>query len=924
MPGLASQRICFCISILCLIGLLKNWMESIDDLLKYAELSFEECYISIIILSNLFTEFSTLNTTQKILYQIKDCLYNKRDIIKNFIIKIMNNNLEKEGELGKMINEKIIELAKTWIHFGLNLLEISSLCEKFLSSININNINKISELLIDAINNSKGAKIYSDIDINEEIYNDSDLKEKNNLFEVIEKSCNMNEMETLFKIINMIDSFMKNYNINNDKDDILLTGIANIFSCICENYIYLFFLKNDLSHKLLQNFNVFISLSKRKISYKFFEALSEMREFINSKYHFYNLTEDEKKEFMKYLLLINENVMINCKLKNLDIKYDLFINQEFLYINTNKDNNNYFSYENENDIENDLNEINVTQYRKSAEDVFYHIFIIIITNFKEGERIYLEKLTNILTMANVNDPSILNDKDRLLAVEIVLYVMTSIIESFESLEISTKIVSDFTLFILNSQLINNDNMILKFLLYLDKSSSYIPLDKNVYILSIKFLIDISKNKILETISTIIIYNITMFAKNFDSDVFNLIFNVYSNNYDNYTDIQCVSNLSNALLCSLGINEKINDSNIENVKQYFINIMSPSTERIKKLNLNNIDDKTLKLEIKKDYNVQQNVLQKSENINKVLYCDLFQIHIIETFSVTKDIFTKFSQKDFDLITLLTDIYVLNIQKLERNSIYYFNELNELMIFSLNSSPNNYHCITIFKFLYPNYLENNPNNNELIINYFFYISKQMSSYIINEKKFQIEMLKNFGDFFYYIFPKLNLSNLTNEHINLLFYIINLYIEGIKSFNENSLLRSLIKALSSLIASDTLNKEIIINKYNQIMLGIFYGIDNYDSFTVKDFIIFCSNAFGFDKNMFLNTLFEILNSPSYSMFIRPKQDYISLIKEYLLKYGEIDNKLSNIMQVIIEIKQGKTRLESLHYFALEISRSKILKKK
>lgn len=269
-------------------------------------------------------------------------------------------------------------------------------------------------------------------------------------------------------------------------------------------------------------------------------------------------------------------------------------------------------------------------------------------------------------------------------------------------------------------------------------------------------------------------------------------------------------------------------------------------------------------------------------------------------------------------------MLLISKIRKKFNILFNELNEFMIFSLNSSPNNYHCITIFKFLYPNYLENNPNNNELIINYFFYISKQMSSYIINEKKFQIEMLKNFGDFFYYIFPKLNLSNLSNEHINLLFYIINLYIEGIKSFNENSLLRSLIKALSSLIASDTLNKEIIINKYNQIMLGIFYGIDNYDSFTVKDFIIFCSNAFGFDKNMFLNTLFEILNSPSYSMFIRPKQDYISLIKEYLLKYGEIDNKLSNIMQVIIEIKQGKTRLESLHYFALEISRSKILKKK
>ena len=35
----------------------------------------------------------------------------------------MNNNLEKEGELGKMINEKIIELSKICIHFSLNLLE---------------------------------------------------------------------------------------------------------------------------------------------------------------------------------------------------------------------------------------------------------------------------------------------------------------------------------------------------------------------------------------------------------------------------------------------------------------------------------------------------------------------------------------------------------------------------------------------------------------------------------------------------------------------------------------------------------------------------------------------------------------------------------------------------------------------------------
>ncbi len=44
--------------------------------------------------------------------------------------------------------------------------------------------------------------------------------------------------------------------INYYKDDILLIGIANIFS--------------DLSHKLLRNFSIFMSFRKKKVSYKFF------------------------------------------------------------------------------------------------------------------------------------------------------------------------------------------------------------------------------------------------------------------------------------------------------------------------------------------------------------------------------------------------------------------------------------------------------------------------------------------------------------------------------------------------------------------------------------------------------------------------------------------------------------------------------
>ena len=88
IPGLASQRMCFCISILCLIGLLENWMDSIEDLLKYAEISTEECYIAILILSNLFTEFTTINITQKISYQIKDSLLVKMILLKISLLKL--------------------------------------------------------------------------------------------------------------------------------------------------------------------------------------------------------------------------------------------------------------------------------------------------------------------------------------------------------------------------------------------------------------------------------------------------------------------------------------------------------------------------------------------------------------------------------------------------------------------------------------------------------------------------------------------------------------------------------------------------------------------------------------------------------------------------------------------------------------------
>ena len=80
--------------------------------------------------------------------------------------------------------------------------------------------------------------------------------------------------------------------MNNYKDDILLIGIANIFS--------------DLSHKLLWNLLFLCHLEKGKLVINFFKALLEMKEFILIQSIIFIIKKRSIKEFIGYLLIINE------------------------------------------------------------------------------------------------------------------------------------------------------------------------------------------------------------------------------------------------------------------------------------------------------------------------------------------------------------------------------------------------------------------------------------------------------------------------------------------------------------------------------------------------------------------------------------------------------------------------------------------
>ena len=930
LPELVVQRMCYSVSILILGGILTYWQDCIEDILKYSTESEIKLYYAILILSNLNFEYSFIVVNQIFGYKLKDVLIDKKDSIKNFICSVFENadNI-RDNNLKSKILDKVIEMTQAWVKFDLNVLTMQNLAEKFIKQINEDNIEKISELLCESISNSKFAKIYSYFPNYEED------EEHNDIFKKIFDRINPVEINSLNNIITIIGNFIANINNNTNninKNDILLTGIANIFASISENFVYLFFIKNELSQKLLEMLFYFITLPKRKISYKFFETICEMREFINSFYRFANLTVDEKKEFISYLLKITESIMVNSKLKTLDVNYDLMLKKDILCLNLHPEKGECIT--NENDIEIDPNEVTVTDYRKNAEDVFYNIFIILVSNFgEEGANIFLNKIMNIFTTANINDASILKDANRLLAVETAFFVMRSITESFEVLNISYNAIIVFTQYILNSELINNAKMVVNFLLFLDKASAYLTSDVNVYKMTIAFLLKISNNNILEKIATLIVYNITMFAKCANVDIFNAIYDIYFTNYDNFNDIASTSNLSFALCCSLHNVSYQDDKktnaiamSLDDIAKYYSMIMSPATQRIKKLceyiKSGNCDAK-VRLEILKNYRVHQNVLEKANEINSEFFDVMFNSHFNDTFAITQEIFAKMcvNENTQNVMSELTNFYIKAVDYLKEKSLRYFDPLTKLMISSLEKSHLNYKCLIVLKTLFSSYAKTSTENNTNISNAFFTLSKQMCISIINEQKSQIEMMKIFAEFFYVTFSELNLQNITNDNLSILYDIISIFIEGMKTFSEMELIKTIMKSFSSFISNDYIPREVINAKLEMILFSVFNSVDTFNSFAIKELFYLCSYSIAFDKLKFIDIIRNILLSEKFAKtFDKP---YIDLICEYLETFGERDSKLERIITIIVEIKQDKSQLSTLNFFGLEIARIKIGKK-
>ena len=851
---------------------------------------------------------------ETVLHFIYDILVNTE----TFFSKHINN----DGELKNKIINKTIDVCNAWVKFNLNLLMLDmTLIERIFSQINTTNVKLISDLLCESISNTQNANIYSKVLIN------NDDNDSEDIFHQINQHINQTELSSIYKIISLIQHFSYNYIINTttltNLNDILTQNIMNILSTITENYVYLFFLKTEISQQLFDMLYYYISFPKKSISSKFLETICEMRDFVDSTYHLGNLTDTEKTTFITYLLKLNEAMMIHCKLKSLDVGYDFKLRQTILCLNDN-DVKQFVLKEttNVNDIEDDPFEITVTNYREQAVDVFYNIFLMLVSNFGErGVHVYIDNVMNILTTANIDDESVLTNTNSLLVIESALFVMKSITNVFEcDCSISNQHLINFTQRILKSKLLSDKKMIVSFILYVDSASACIARDKQTYHSTIAFLLKMSKDKVINRICSLIIYNIAMFLNAPDVELFKLIYQCYEECYDEYKDNDVIVNLALALCHCVYPNDNDDNKTIMNdeLYKYFMLIMKPATERIKKLYEfvhNGRKDKLVLLEISKNYAVHEQVIHKAKEINKELFYMLFDLHFKETFTVTNIIFIAFvHDTNSNIVNELVHQYIKYIQGIYGKTVSYFDTLSGLMLNTFQSNPIHYKCLSILKYLLHDYITAYPHNNINICEMFFTLTKQICYNILHEAKDKVDMLMTCTEFFTFVFPKLNVLNIDQTWLTVLNEFLDLFVMGLNELSERELIVKIIKAMSCFVGGDMVDKAVVEMKMKHISVCVFNAMNKFDSACTCEFVCFVSNVMNVNKQCVFEVVKEVLGGEKFGC------EYIKVVCEYLERFGDSDVRLQGCLSTLVDIVKGKGKVELLNFFAMEIARKKI----
>jgi hypothetical protein len=995
-----------CLTIIIISGIFYHWKTCINDLItectSLGNLEYKYVVLralgSIDLLIHYNREISTeenyedsIKISQKEKIQIKDKLIENKDIVINFILYIFKdiNNFKNE-EFRKTIVTQLLDTTKCWTNFELNLLKSEKISNMvyFIADSNIlENPENFSNMIIDTIKNSNNCKIYRTMVVDR---NSTPEQLSQKLFNLIDQK----ERSGLDLLLNFILPKLENLKMNPKLDDYgkkLLKEYAKILSSIIENYIYFFFnFSDEKSAIILKMLSDFLTIKQKSISILFFEGINEMREFINNFYRFSGLNNKQKIDFVNYLMGIVYGVMENCSYTKLDQKDISLLEQEILCRNISlspeppKSLSSLSEYQQEfYDNCNIDEDIDVNQYRLNAESVFYNIFLILIDNFQDpGTSQFLNKLLSILELDQMNEERYLNNPLSAIKIDVVFFVISSIIEIFEVEEApnSINIIHNLVNLFLGAKIVfQNQRIFIDFLILINKFSQKLIIQQENFNKVLQFLLLVSKKSNNENIIEscyIVLLNICNEISSeikIDNIFIQEIYNLYQAIYNkyHYPNIKPLQNIIDIIFTLYGISQniiranKINPNENKNFNPNLINVIQqisyPINNEIKnlleKFENNNQDAKLksiLRFEIIKGYLLQGRILELLKKYSIELRNKFLEEHLNFTLNLNKKIFQIF-QDDEDVINSLIKFYLENASAIGGNCLKYFNEFNNIMINYYLSSENHFKVLDILRLFYLSFLLSFcTNDKSYILNNKFILDQYcliMDTFINNISKINninitiTEKIKTIADFHHYIFPKLSLNSPliiqdkqeVIKYYNLIQRVINFFQNCIKLFQNLEIkesvdeltLISIIKCFNSFLLNITLSKDFLTQKNNNnscIIADLILAIWNiivfkqFNCSARKTLINYYNIIIQYDINLF-NFAFEKCLSQSNKF----SPIYIKSILEYFQCFRNDSKDINEMLEPIIENVQGTEELDAKKFgylFSL-VARKKGLKK-
>ena len=914
--SLIIERICLSLSIILIIGCFTFWEQGIEDIINFSMNNIKHTYLTTIIIGNCNEAINDMFLNKSQENKVKEKFVKNKENIKSFI-----NTILISSNVDKKLYNKTIDLSKNLVIFEINILHIPKMVKILLENSNKSNIDSIYDLISKCIEYSKCKKLEDDL-------SGLDLSEYDN---------KMNKEELIS--INLIIEYIYFY-INNNKDDKdMIFGFGKILGDIVENFIYLMFKKDSFSQKLLTLFFFFISNKKRIVSQLFFESVLIMKNFINACYRFNNYTNEEKVEFSNYLLKICQNVIINCTYKKIE-NQEILLKNENICINHN-DNKKEQNKEKEINIVDEIDEIQIVEYRANAEDLFFNIFLIFAMNFKlDGVNYFFKKITEpiiSLLSSKISEISL----NQILSLESIIYSIKSLVNAFDILTIDKTPLMNFILILMKSDIINHDFIFSNFLLLIEEASIFYDSDKNICFQIITFLLENINSRInqknqeifVQLCTTVLLSVYESCGNCYNNNLWEKMFFIYKNYYNIFTSISLYNmteSICNSIISLDDDDETINNNNIPyNKFEYFKNLIE-----IPLINIKNFSE----IIINKNHKQSEELLKKEiqKNIN-VITRILKQISFIKEKSIFNSIFNLMYSSSFSYINIIVKEYISFpemikpfLKMLIKSSNYLnvdtvnkiFINLNQFLLELFLNHKELYECINILKNLYFIKLKHMNNNEktvknkeyELILDNFIGLNRKICSIIINKEcpDIQLELMQSLSTMFYCVFPLF--EELRKDDYIIINDTLIIFIEGIKIICDNNIIKNILNSFICFIKSK--KNELINSKFNDIIFACFSSIEHYNNLIINLFVEFCFECINYNKNIFLNDLNQILLSNDFKML---NDKYKKIIYEYFEFYSNDINKLKNILFDLINIAKKINVPEVLEEYNNDLKNNK-----